>query len=210
MSSILKALKKIDRRKAETRLPVWPYRINNRESMSRHSNRVLRRHTILGILIVVCTVALAGKLYFGSRAGSESIPHQAGLPVKSALPTTIAEGSKTDNLRAETNAATKAKPAPSSPTVNRHPPPRSPLDTSPAETVLKAAGVVHQTAPKDNAGLILQALVWSEQPEDRFVVVNDSILREGGIINGSVVSRIEPDYVTVRTGGITWRLKYGQ
>ncbi len=222
MSSILKALKKIDSRKAETELPIWPYGINDRESMSRHTNRTRHRHKILGILIVVCTVALAGKLYFGSRNTLESIAPGPDLSVKSALPTVSGEKPKTDRLRAESrgtpttnrlrneaNTEPKTEPAPPSPTAAfRSPPPHTTPDTSHAEAVSDAAIEAPRTAPKDNAGLILQALVWSEQPEDRFVVINGSILREGGVINGSVISGIESDYVTVRSDGTTWRLTY--
>jgi len=36
------------------------------------------------------------------------------------------------------------------------------------------------------------------------------LLREGGTVNGSVVSRIESDYVLIRSGGATWRPRHGQ
>ena len=213
MSSVLKALKKIDRRKAETELPVWPYRIDNRESISRHTNRIWRRHRVLGILLVVCTIALAGKLFFGYRTDSESIPTEAGVSEKSTLPVAAGVDQKTERLRTLTDSGTGIKPAPAPPVVHHEASREPDLDTSPAETFPKAAvkaPETHQTAPKDNAGLTLQALVWAEQPEDRFVVINGSILREGGIINGSTIARIEPDYVSIRSGGTTWQLEYGQ
>lgn len=208
MSSILNALKKIESRKSETRLPTWPYRINNRESMSRHTNRIWRRHKILGILIVVCTVALAGKLYFGSRPGLESRTPEAELPEKTVSTAVSGDNNKTAPPRAETNErpASLLPPAPRDDSAHTT---METMDTPPAEAVIKAAVDIPETTPPDNAGLTLQALVWSEQPEERFVVINDTILRDGGTVNGSVVTRIEPDYVIIRTDGTTWRLKYG-
>jgi len=169
VSSILKALKKIEHRKAETQLPAWPYRINNRESISRHVKRSWRHHTILGILIVVCTVALAGKLYYGSRTNSESASPKTDLSVKKAPPALPDRKPKTDRLRAEVNAETGVNKASPPPIVNREAPPEPSLDTLPAEAFVKAVAEVPQTAPTNNADLTLQALVWSEKPEDRFV-----------------------------------------
>ena len=206
MSSILKALKKIEGRKAETKLPTWPYRINNRESMSRHVNSTWHRHKILGILIVVFAVALAGKLYYGSRPSPESMAPEADLSIKTVMPAAPEGKVETDRHQAQAGE----EPMPPSPTVYREASPSEALDTSPAEAFLRTAVEVPQTTPKDNAGLTLQALVWSEQPEDRFAVINGSILREGSTIEGSVVARIEPDSVTMRSGGTTWNLKYGQ
>lgn len=210
MSSILKALKKIESRKAETQLPTWPYRINNRESMSRHTNRVWRRHKILGILIVVCAVALAGKLYYGNQPDPESMAPKADLSVNTVLPIVSKEKTETDPPEAITDREAAATPVPSSPTVYREDTPQTTLDASPAEAFLKSAVEIPQTTPTADIGLTLQALVWSEQPEDRFVVINDLILREGGAINGSVITRIEPDHVAIRSGETTFHLKYGQ
>lgn len=211
MSSILKALKKIEIRKSETQLPVWPYRISNRESISRHTNRAWRRHQILGILIVVCTVALAGKLYIGHRTGAGGIHPEADPSVTTAPPTVFERVVRTEPLRVEAHGKDSVKSAPSPSSNDRESTPVTTLPPPPAAASKKTvAGRVPESAPMDDAGLTLQALVWSEEPESRFAVINGSILREGGVINDSAVDRIEPDYVTIRSGETTWRLKYRQ
>jgi hypothetical protein len=59
----------------------------------------------------------------------------------------------------------------------------------------------------DAEKLALQALVWSETPEKRFVVINGQIVKEGGAINGVVVKEIGWDYVELKEDQKLWRLK---
>lgn len=67
MSSILKALKKIEGRKVDKSLPVWSYETGSLESMDRHIRRSRRHQKIIGLLIILCVIIIAGKLYIGSR-----------------------------------------------------------------------------------------------------------------------------------------------
>jgi hypothetical protein len=60
----------------------------------------------------------------------------------------------------------------------------------------------------EDESLILQALVWSESPGDRMVVINDRILKIGEKINGFLLSRIENDYVIVDEGPNRWLLRF--
>ncbi len=60
----------------------------------------------------------------------------------------------------------------------------------------------------EDESLILQALVWSESPADRMVVINDRILKIGEKINGFLLSRIENDYVIVDEGQNRWLLRF--
>lgn len=60
----------------------------------------------------------------------------------------------------------------------------------------------------DEAGLSIQALVWSAAPEDRLVVVNGSILKEGGAIEGASVTFIGEDYIIVKKDGARWKLEF--
>ncbi|WP_373498824.1 general secretion pathway protein GspB, partial [Desulfococcus sp.] len=61
---------------------------------------------------------------------------------------------------------------------------------------------------QDEAGLTIQALVWSTAPEDRLVVVNGNILKEGGVIGGASVTFIGEDYIIMSQGGSRWKLKF--
>ena len=50
----------------------------------------------------------------------------------------------------------------------------------------------------------LQALVWSPDAAERFVIVNDRLIKEGGSIEGIKVVRINPDDVLVSEDSKRW------
>jgi hypothetical protein len=50
----------------------------------------------------------------------------------------------------------------------------------------------------------LQALVWSPDAAERFVIINDRLLREGGSTDGITIVRINPDDVLVSEGSERW------
>lgn len=79
-----------------------------------------------------------------------------------------------------------------------------------ATNTLRTTGK-HEDLPiktPNEAGLSIQALVWSAAPEDRLVVVNGSILKEGGAIEGASVTFIGEDYIIVKKDGARWKLEF--
>jgi hypothetical protein len=62
--------------------------------------------------------------------------------------------------------------------------------------------------PVLQSGLELQAVSWDPSPANRIAVINGSIIREGGAIEGFSVVRIEEDEVLVRKGLSEWRLVF--
>jgi hypothetical protein len=53
----------------------------------------------------------------------------------------------------------------------------------------------------------LEALVWSTNPESRFAVISGQIVKVGQSIRGASVTEIERDYVALKSGDQTWRLR---
>jgi type II secretory pathway component PulC len=53
----------------------------------------------------------------------------------------------------------------------------------------------------------LEALVWSTNPESRFAVISGQIVKLGQSIRGASVTEIERDYVDLKAGDQTWRLR---
>ena len=53
--------------------------------------------------------------------------------------------------------------------------------------------------------LELQAIAWSSDPESRIAVINSRIVREGGSVEGVFVTNIGKDEVIFRKGGEEWR-----
>jgi len=61
----------------------------------------------------------------------------------------------------------------------------------------------------DDPRLKLQALVWSGDPEKRLAVVNDRIVKTGGLITDTIaVTYIGSDYIAVREGNKEWEVKF--
>jgi len=52
----------------------------------------------------------------------------------------------------------------------------------------------------ENTQWMLQAIAWSEMPNERLVVINGQVLREGDSYEGLTVTRIGKDEVTIREG----------
>jgi hypothetical protein len=63
--------------------------------------------------------------------------------------------------------------------------------------------------PLKDSKLTLQAISWSEKPENRIAVINASIVREGESIEGFRVIQIGQDDVVVRGSGKEWKLVFG-
>ncbi len=53
--------------------------------------------------------------------------------------------------------------------------------------------------------LEIQAIAWSSDPESRIAVVNSRIVREGGSVEGVFVTNIGKDEIIFRKGGEEWR-----
>lgn len=54
----------------------------------------------------------------------------------------------------------------------------------------------------------LQALVWAPEAADRFVVINNILLKEGGSIDAITVLRINPDDVLLSEGADQWHQEF--
>jgi Type II secretion system protein B len=111
----------------------------------------------------------------------------------------------------------KPAPPPSAPLRARTAPPAEPVKIRPSilpKRIQPSALPKKPPAPASlkplpaDAGLTLQALVWAPEPERRFTVINNQIVREGGSVDGMTVMRIEETQVVLRKDGVLWTLSY--
>lgn len=215
MSSILKALKKLEDRS----------RGDAGKAISGPGARAVakagrRRYFKAAAFVFIALLSLAGGLIFlrrPSHVGRTSSPavSQQGLEVKRQAPQRTSAG--------ERLAYTKSSPISSEhPTTRprRSLPPRRQAQPSPkrseARRVLPLTAAPSRT-PEASAGgrvekgpveLALQAIAWSKDPQDRLAVINGQLVREGGTIDGCAVSQIDADEVTVQNGTKSWKLKF--
>jgi hypothetical protein len=122
-------------------------------------------------------------------------------PVRKSLPPMVAMAppSRPPETRPQPPApAPKSAPAPAdpSPVVPREAVQHSQPPTPPLEESDKS----YRSDPR----IELQALVWSPDAAERFVIVNDRLIKEGGSIEGIHVVRINPDDVLVSEGSKRW------
>ncbi len=85
-----------------------------------------------------------------------------------------------------------------------------PSAEQPRAGALTAAAAV-PSAPAgrlDGGRFRLEAIVWSNNPESRFAVINGSILREGGAVDGVTVTAIERNSVRIRSGNDVGEIRF--
>lgn len=60
----------------------------------------------------------------------------------------------------------------------------------------------------DDARLKLQAISWSEKPEERISVINSSVVHQGDRVDGYVVVQINPNDVVLRDRNEMWKIVF--
>jgi hypothetical protein len=101
------------------------------------------------------------------------------------------------------------RPQPSPPAFNLTAAPADPSRTAPRNIVqasrpskppLEKSDKIYRSDPR----IELQALVWSPDTTERFVIVNNRLIKEGESVEGITVVRINPDDVLVSEGSNRW------
>jgi hypothetical protein len=100
----------------------------------------------------------------------------------------------------QTAAGTKTEPPPALPALPiRGPADQAAADGQPIPGFPESAKTFRQDPRID-----LQALVWAPQAAERFVVINNRLIKEGGSVDKIVVLTINPDDVLLAEGTDRW------
>ncbi|MEE4313573.1 MAG: general secretion pathway protein GspB [Desulfofustis sp.] len=267
MSSILKALKKIDEtsRSSDNGHP-WP-QPGARDAISRNiKKRWLVRQLTTYALVAACLISLVVLLYWRQTgrppqrqaAATKPAPAATEQVHRAKIERPPAPGSQPDSAGRQMRPATRSepidKPAPAAMKTEsnmrkapaeaaarnitedaRIPEPRKPLPkrSMKAETKVEPQAVARKDrrdaaptpvsgsakasridkAPEysrlQNSDLVLQAIAWSPEPDNRIAVINGSIVREGETIDGFTLEQIRPDDIVLNDGGKRWQLEFG-
>jgi len=86
-------------------------------------------------------------------------------------------------------------------------------DTSDSQDVISQNVPVKKEEPLpvdrlEGVGIKIQAISWSEAPEQSLAVINNQVLREGDGIEGYQISRINPDDIILQRGGKVFQLDF--
>lgn len=103
-------------------------------------------------------------------------------------------------------------PAPDSkdriqPAIPVEPSPRPEPTSEPAESFSEPSATIDQTNQKtfrNDDRIDLQALVWAPEAEERFVVINNRLIKEGGSVDNITVVKINEDDVLFSEGNEQW------
>ncbi|MGD8701220.1 MAG: general secretion pathway protein GspB [Desulfosarcina sp.] len=123
----------------------------------------------------------------------------------------------TDPQAAQTAVQRASAPSQSAPPPAAQPPPRPEAErqavTTTTPTPAAAEGPFRQPEPspqpaqknyRSDPRIELQALVWAPQAADRFVVINNRLIKEGGSIDAITVVEIMRDDVLLSEGTDRW------
>lgn len=231
MSSILKALKKLEQ-DADTTSGV-PARI-----IAGSTNRPRIRPIITKSLIIVTTIAIFAAIGFiisrPAISPRQSPAPEAGISQKTMEKAML----KTDQIRKESLPQQMVtSPSPSNESAKPVDTIEKPLtigtdaktvkpdyahtgiekpSASPPKSKAYYSEPIHSdvSAPteiieiNDEAGLKLQAISWSANVNNRMVVINGQICREGEHVNGYIVKQINPSDVIVSNESTSGKLSF--
>jgi len=209
LSAILKALKKTERESSgHVRNTSFSKELDAKKALSHRARRswLLGRLSAAFGLVVVLTAAIV----LGFSYGPSFLRGGVFSTVPSERPNNLEKG-KTLSAP-EIPARSKGTPAPS--TGGAPAGGSAPLSSPGERPRISQAPLKARTAPggveppsQENPVLELQAIVWSDDPESSFAVINGRIVRANGMVDGVNVTEIREDAVSLKHDEKVWEIK---
>lgn len=163
------------------------------------------------VLFTAVTLSIGGWLIFGQKLLLQERPSHVPVP-----PKIYREEAKVTPIPVRKAPAKPITPSEKETRIKalfeKEPPAPEPAKRSePPEKKSQKAPAVKQsiTANRfDEPRLKVEAIIWSNNVKSRFAVINGSIVRAGGSVEGMSVEHIGRDYVAVRSGEKEWKLRF--
>jgi len=177
------------------------------------AKRVIRsrhRESRLGgklLLLVMPALTLGVALWVAFQYGPFAFSKASTAPAK------LSESEKQETSQKEElweDPGKRKPPDPPQPNYARErnsPPKTAPEKENPSTLPAKTPLTREEGPSIEDPELKLQAIVWSESPENCFAVINGVIVRAGGKVEGVSVTEIGTDYVSFNSGERTWKMK---
>jgi len=196
LSSILRALKKLDADSISQENPESSAKISMRQIVDRRNRTPWRIHNILVILLILLLTASSVWFFFNNHRNA---PHQKiqkpeppTLTLKNIPPPPAL-------VPVKSSAATKEAPPFLQPATA---PTFTPITPQPQPVPIETPPITTPPHPQ----LVLNGTLWSEIPERRVALINDRYLKEGDQLNGVTILQIDKKSVLLQQGQEQWTL----
>ncbi len=221
MSSILKALKKLEQAGVEKyNEKVWP---DSLQSMKEKGRRIrFKKNTMFFLfLLIVLSVFSGGLIFYSFRDSTHTLQalnkgkqHKTALNQKKEARTGRERFAPSGKIIFPENIRSIKKKIPE---IEKEPITAKDLLS---KNIQKSINVKTMPAGreeddktwlpklKDDPRIELQAIVWAADAKNSFAVINNRIVREGQTREGIVVTKIDKDEVSFRDGRDEWREKF--
>ena len=224
MSSILKALKKLETETTdkEPKQFIWPQPVDTKAAFdSRLQDRFSLKFLSYKVaLIFFCSTTLILLMFISYSAHLQNkaepvVPVAVNGKIENQAkktPEVVEEKTKTSTnafapveskqkLRVQVEETETVK-EPREEVKNEELVIKSSLDQEPVEEDFIKEGVYTEPAKRTTVGwLTLQGISWSSEPSKRMAVINSIIAREGKMVEGCRVVRIDKKYVVIEKNG---------
>ena len=219
MSSILKALKKVERETSnQDGLKTWPKEVDAKDVINKHAKRRWLFNRFSSVLFGAAIIAILGWAFLNQKpllldklfhddVSLKKEKEEKKTPSLTAQKITERILISDREIKTETaknidfngNESVRSKPLtgemPLLRNVKEHENPINQEQRSLEEKQPITSRLLEESRLK------LQAIAWSSNPDERIAVINNCIIREGESIEGFLVTRIGNEAVIVREGG---------
>jgi hypothetical protein len=225
LSAILKALKKIEQESSgKVRSPSVSRKLDAKKALNQRAKKswLFRRLSYALGLATVLVAAIALGFAYGpsflkgrpSPSNLSALSGDTGKEKRHSAPVQQRQSGVRSEKRAK-NPETVNRSAQADPSVPLSPPRAQPLipqepikaRTAQGEIQPPPSGAEAQTPSETHPVLELQAVVWSDDPESRFAVINGHIVRANGMVEGVTVMEISQNAVSLKQGAKEWNIK---
>jgi len=214
LSSILRALKKLDEDSVSKGKEVEPRKTGIKEVVTRRTGGPLGFHRILVWVFVFLVVGSAAWVAIAIYSNKKT-PGTQTVKLSSQKPVSI---SKEVNRPVSAVPVDRNLPGASGGEKEREIPAtgeekqdftgsrgESPIPSTEQSTPPGPGSSEKPQASYPN--MVLNGILWSDNSNRRVVLLNDRYMKEGEVFNGVSVVKIEKNSVTLRWGKETWTLK---
>jgi len=205
VSAILKALRRVENESVQrSETPPVPKKLDAREAIRSEYRKRRTSQRILMVLLPVLSLAILVWVIMAYRPFL--IPKSSTPQANSSGPRATPSAKTREPTSEDRRKRSEARP-PDAPLVKEESAPLRGAREKEKKPVVDLPPAQKEGPSFQEPGFELQAIVWSEVPENRFAVINGVIVRAGGMIEGVSVTEIGKDDVSFKSGQRTWKMK---